>query len=111
MASETTLHEDIREIRGMLTEIVAQSARTEQKVDSLDKRLYNGGSGAIPTLFNKFDMLKTSIETQVGEAKAKASVAVSKVNTQHAYAAGYATGALAILGGLKYFLGKIGLHF
>jgi hypothetical protein len=110
MAADT-MHEDIREIRGMLNELIAQSARTEQKVDSLDKRLYNGGFGAIPTLFSKFDALKVSVELGVNEAKSKASEAISKVNTQHAYAAGYATGAIAILGTLKYFLGKIGLHF
>ena len=104
--ADSTFHDDIRDIRTMVTDLVAGQARTEQKIDGLDKRLYDGGAGAIPVLYSKYNAL----DKEVVEAKSGLSNAIvavnNRVDNQRAWVAGVAATITVFLGGVKYALGK-----
>ena len=115
--AEESIREDIREIREMVHELTKSMARTEQKTDSLNERLFNGGSGAVPTIWTKFSHVQAEI-TQVREEGAAEIVVVKKefsdlkstVNNRHAWTAGYAAAVVTLLGLVKYGAAKMGIH-
>jgi hemoglobin-like flavoprotein len=108
--ADSTLHDDIRDMRDSLIELVKGQARTEQKIDGLDKRLYDGGAGAIPVLFQKFEGMSKDTATQNGALASAITSVNNRVDNQRAWVAGAAAVATIFLGGAKYALGKIGIH-
>lgn len=89
-------HEDVREIRSLVTDLVKATSATNQKVDNLVARLYSdGGGGAIPALFKRDD----SIEAKVGAL-------TTQVSNQKAYALGVAACGTVLLHVLKGVINK-----
>lgn len=104
--ADDSIHDDIREMRGMLSTLVAQGARTEQMYVGLNERLYNGGSGAIPVIFKAVGEAKAAGETNAAAIKAVAA----EIKSQRMWASGLAVGVSLALQGAKVGLGKL-FHF
>ena len=86
-------------------------SRTEQKVDSLNERLFDADSGAVPALWGAYRGTKVNIEaadTCAKEAKATVTAVQQKMDTQKAYIMGYASGASLVLTA-AWFIAKAAL--
>lgn len=119
--ADSNIHDDVRDIRNLVTSIAQGQARTEQKVDGLREelfraetgaipdlkdRLFTEGTGAIPLLWLKYNEVKVA-----AAAAGNAAAAVDhKLTNQRTYVAAWVAGVLTVVGVLKYWLAKIGLH-
>ena len=97
----TELHNDVREMRQHVLDLLQTVTATNTKVDLLSSRLYSDGDGgAIPTLFKR---AKEVDDTVAGLAKA--------ISNQRAYA----MGAGAVVGGamvvVRHLAAKLGFNF
>ena len=97
--SESSLHDDILQMRDTLTELVRVQGETTASVAALDKRLFNG-SGDIPELFRKY-----------GESETRLQAIENSTGKQHAYSAGFGAGAMFVATlAAKWLAGKMGIH-
>ena len=97
----TELHNDVREMRQHVLDLLQTVTATNTKVDLLSSRLYSDGDGgAIPILFKK----NTELDKKV-------SGVATELSNQRAYAVGYGAGAAGLLTLAHYLVGKLGLHF
>lgn len=86
------IKEKVEEILNTQTEIKVAQGRIEQKVDDLNERLFNGGTGAIPVAFRNIKEVR-----EAAQGATAAAAAVSKrVDHINWYAAGVA-GTLTVL--------------
>lgn len=113
--AEESLHDDLREIRGMVTELVAAHARGEQKIDSLNERLFNHGAGAIPVLYNKCNACSTdlvNLRSDFANNLSAVKADVASVKTDRRVDKAYVMGASAVLSlSVKWVLSHVGWHF
>lgn len=110
--ADSTLHDDIRDIRTMMIDLVSGQARTEQKIDGLNDRLYKDGGGAIPVLFSKVSTLASDAAVQNGALASAITSVNNRVSNQRAYAMGAGAAAGGILMAVKGILAaKFGWHF
>ena len=95
------LHNDVREMRQHVLDLLATVASTNTKVDLLNNRLYSDGAGgAIPTLYK-----------QHAELQAKVHTVAQAVSNQHAWAIGYGAGAGGVLVLARHVAAKFGFNF
>lgn len=96
----TELHNDVREMRQHVLDLLQTVTATNTKVDLLTNRLYSDGEGgAIPMLFKKHN-----------ELDAKVGKVASDLSNQRAYAIGYGAGAGGLLVLARHVLAKFGLN-
>lgn len=107
MADNDNIHEDIREIRGMMTTLVASSAANGAKLEALDTRLFAAASGALPAMWGEIKSAKECASTAAKDVE-KVN---SKVNNQRAYVAGFSACGIILGGFFKAMLSKMGLNF
>jgi hypothetical protein len=114
MADEN-IHDDIREMRGMLTTLVGKQSETATKIDAMNERLFNGGSGAIPQLWSKFGALGSTLAENERSASATTNELekqISALKTDRRVDKAWLMGAAAVFTlGIKAGLTKLGIHF
>ena len=97
----TELHNDVREMRQHVLDLLQTVTATNTKVDLLSSRLYSDGDGgAIPILFKK----NAELTSVVGKV-------ASDLRSQKAYAIGYGAGAGGILVLARHLAAKFGFNF
>jgi hypothetical protein len=104
MAENDNIHEDIREMRGLLVDIAGKQSATNAKFDTLLER-------EMPALWNA----ARSAQTTASQAKAIASKANARLDRQNRYAAGWAAGASAVITAVFFAVkawlsAKFGIH-
>ena len=97
MADDNNIHEDIREIRGMMTTLISSSAANGAKIEALDNRLFAAASGALPAMWGEIKAAKIAAV----DASALATKVDGKVNNQRAYVAGFSACGIIFGGAIK----------